>query len=143
MSELEHPSFVGRGLTFPLRVDANGSIALVGGPEDVEKAMRVILSTALGERPMRPYFGCAIWDLVFEPINANTLGLMEDAVREAMSRWEPRIDVDEVTVSPDPGDRGAVTIDIAYTIRSTNDSRNLVHPFYVIPGEGDDQGSPR
>jgi uncharacterized protein len=139
MNDHELPSFIGRGLSFPMRIDANGSIALEQGPADIEKAMKVILSTAPGERPMRPYFGCAIWDLLFEPINPNTLGLMEDAVREAMSRWEPRIDVEDVTVTPDPAGRGAVSIDIAYQTRSTNDRRNLVHPFYLIPGEGSDE----
>jgi uncharacterized protein len=141
MSDLNPPSYIGQGLTFPLRVDANGSIALSAGHHDIEKAMRVILSTAIGERPMRPAFGCGIWDLLFEPINANTIGLMEDAVREAMSRWEPRADVTAVDVVPDDGGAGSVTINIAYTIRSTNDSRNLVHPFYLIPGEGNDQGN--
>lgn len=135
------PSFVGRGISFPMRIDSSGSIALDSGAADIEKSMKVILSTAPGERPMRPYFGCAIWDLLFEPINANTLGLMEDAVREAMSRWEPRAAIDEVTVAPDEIGLGAVTISIGYTIRSTNDRRNLVHPFYLIPGEGDEGGS--
>lgn len=142
MSDLDLPSFVGRGVSFPMRVDANGSIALESGPADIEKAMRVVLSTAIGERPMRPAFGCGIWDLLFEPINANTLGLMEDAVREALSRWEPRAEVDEVHVTPDESGIGAVDIAIAYTIRSTNDRRNLVHPFYLIPGEGDEAGGP-
>lgn len=141
MSNLDMPSFVGRGISFPMRVDSSGSIALDGGAADIEKSMRVILSTAPGERPMRPYFGCGIWDLLFEPINANTLGLMEDAVRDAMSRWEPRAVIDEVVVRPDETGLGAVTINIGYTIRSTNDRRNLVHPFYLIPGEGDEGGS--
>ena len=132
------PSFVGRGISFPMRVDSSGSIALDSGAADIEKSMRVILSTAPGERPMRPYFGCTIWDLLFEPINANTLGLMEDAVRDAMSRWEPRAVIDEVVVRPDETGLGAVTINIGYTIRSTNDRRNLVHPFYLIPGEGEE-----
>lgn len=135
------PSFIGRGFSFPMRVDGNGSIALESGTADIEKAMRVILSTAPGERPMRPYFGCKIWNLLFEPINANTLGLMEDAVREAMSRWEPRIEIASVSVAPDPTGLGSVSIDIGYVIRSTNDRRNLVHPFYLIPGEGSDGGS--
>lgn len=134
------PSYVGRGLSFPMRVDGNGSIALTSGPADIEKAMRVILSTAIGERPMRPAFGCGIWDLLFEPINTNTLGLMEHAVREAMSRWEPRAEINEVEVSPADAGQGAVQIHIGYTIRSTNDRRNLVHPFYLIPGEGDEGG---
>jgi phage baseplate assembly protein W len=141
MSQSNLPSHIGRGVSFPLRVDASGSIAFDEGHADVEKAIRVILSTAVGERPMRPAFGCRIWDQLFEPINANTLGLMEDAVHEALSRWEPRIQVDGVDVDPDPSGQGAVTIRIAYRLRETNDRRNLVHPFYLIPGEGDDQAS--
>ncbi|MFP4311610.1 MAG: GPW/gp25 family protein [Nitriliruptoraceae bacterium] len=140
MSQQDLPGHIGRGLGFPLRIDASGSIALESGAADVDKAIRVILSTAIGERPMRPAFGCGIWDLLFEPINANTLGLMEDAVLEALSRWEPRIDVDGVEVRPDPARPGAVTIAIDYRLRATNDRRNLVHPFYLIPGEGDDEG---
>ena len=132
------PSFVGRGISFPMRVDESGSIALTSGGADIEKAMAVILATAVGERPMRPEFGCRIWDLLFEPINPNTIGLMEDAVREALSRWEPRATVEDVTVTPEGRQPGAVDIDIQYVIRSTNDRRNLVHPFYLIPGEGDD-----
>lgn len=138
---MDLPSFVGRGISFPMRIDSSGSIALDGGAADIEKSMKVILSTAPGERPMRPYFGCAIWDLLFEPINPNTIGLMEDAVREAMSRWEPRAIIDEVVVTPDETGLGAVSINIGYTIRSTNDRRNLVHPFYLIPGEGDEGGA--
>ncbi|MFT5221762.1 MAG: phage baseplate assembly protein W [Glaciecola sp.] len=142
MANMRHdtPSFIGSGLSFPLRVDANGSIALEQGAADIEKSMRVVLSTAIGERPMRPEFGCGIWDLLFEPINANTLGLMELVVREALSRWEPRAMVDDVTITPDPASMGAVSISIGYMVRSTNDRRNLVHPFYLIPGEGDGGG---
>ncbi|WP_052666305.1 GPW/gp25 family protein [Nitriliruptor alkaliphilus] len=139
IGDADTPSFIGQGFAFPMRVDADGSIALEGGHADVEKAMRVILSTAIGERPMRPAFGCGIWDLLFEPINANTLGLMEDAVREALARWEPRARIDGVSVTPDPKEGGAVLIDVAYTVRSTNDPRNLVHPFYLIPGD-DEEG---
>lgn len=124
-----------------MRIDANGSIVLESGHADVEKSMRVILSTAIGERPMRPAFGCGIWDLLFEPINANTLGLMEDAVREAMARWEPRARIDDVEVRPHEDEVGAVVIRIGYTLRSTNDPRNLVHPFYLIPGDDDGGGA--
>lgn len=137
-SQRSMPSFVGRGIGFPMRVDDSGSIALTSGGADIEKSMAVILATAVGERPMRPDFGCRIWDLLFEPINPNTIGLMEDAVREALSRWEPRADVEDVTIHPEARGHGAVDIDITYVIRSTNDRRNLVHPFYLIPGEGDD-----
>ena len=88
-----------------------------------------------GERLMRPEFGCRVWELLFEPINANTLGLMAEYVRLALSQWEPRATVDDVSVRPRDAEDGAVDIAISYTVRSTNDRRNLVYPFYLIPGE--------
>ncbi len=91
--------------------------------------------TAPGERVMRPQFGCRIWDLLFEPINANTLGLMAEAVRDTVSQWEPRVDLEDLAVEPDPDQPGKVLIQMSYRVRATNDRRNLVYPFYVIPRE--------
>ncbi len=91
-------NFVGRGVSFPLRVDQSGSIAFTTGGADIDGSLRMILMTAPGERLMRPQFGCRIWDLLFEPVNANTIGLMSEAVRDAVSQWEPRVDLDEVTI---------------------------------------------
>ena len=139
MSDDSVPSFVGRGIAFPMRVDASGSLALVSGVADIEKSMRIIIGTAPGERPMRPEFGCRIWELLFEPINTNTLGLMETVVEEALQRWEPRVEITAVTADAVDPSNGAVDISIAYVIASTNESRNLVYPFYTIPGEGDDE----
>lgn len=127
--------FIGRGIRFPLGVDQSGSIATTDGADGIDDALHMVLMTAPGERLMRPFFGCRIWQLVFEPINANTLGLMAEAVREAVGRWEPRILLDDVRVVPASGDEGAVFIHIDYTVRTTNDRRNLVYPFYVIPRE--------
>jgi phage baseplate assembly protein W len=116
-------------------VDHTGSIALTSGPDDLDRSIRVVLATAPSERVMRPRFGCRIWDLLFEPINANTLGLMAHAVREALAEWEPRVDVENVEIHPDGRDRGLVHIEVTYQVRTTNDRRNLVYPFYVIPRE--------
>jgi phage baseplate assembly protein W len=87
---------------------------------------------------MRPDFGCRIWELLFEPINANTIGRMRVAVLEAMSRWEPRAEILDVAIDESDQAIGAVSIAISYRIQSTNDERNLVLPFYTIPGEGED-----
>jgi Bacteriophage baseplate protein W len=127
--------FIGRGISFPLRVDQSGSIALAEGGDGIDASIRMALSTAPGERVMRPQFGCRIWDLLFEPVNANTLGLMAEAVRDALSQWEPRIEVDDIEVEPDPASPARVVIRILYRMRATNDRRNLVYPFYVIPHE--------
>jgi uncharacterized protein len=138
-STLNSASHIGQGISFPLQTSYTGGILLTRGADSIERAMRMIIGTAPGERVMRPDFGCAIWDLLFEPININTLGLMSEAVREAMSRWEPRIEVEDVEVEPDEDRDGQVQINISYTVRATNDRRNLVHPFYLIPGEGDEE----
>ena len=119
-----------------MQADHTGAIAMASGDELVQRGMTIVLSTAPGERVMRPEFGCAIWELLFAPVNANTLGLMAQHVREAIGRWEPRVDLEEVVVLPDPADASRVVIDIMYTVRATNDRRNLVYPFYVIPEEG-------
>ena len=129
--------FIGRGISFPFRVDQSGSIATSSGVEDIDSSIRMILTTAPGERLMRPHFGCKIWELLFEPINANTLGLMSEAVREAIGRWEPRVTLEDVRLDPSQQDVGAVFNNIDYVVRATNDRRNLVYPFYVIPREDD------
>lgn len=130
----KNADFIGKGFSFPLKIDDRGSIILVGGPEQVESSMVMVLSTAIGERPFRPQFGCAIWDLVFEPINSETLGLMEIYVRDALRMWEPRVEVEDVIAEPGGSD-GLAQVKIDYTIKSTNDRRNLVFPFYSIPGD--------
>lgn len=127
--------FIGRGIAFPMRVDQSGSIATSSGASDIESSIRMILTTAPGERLMRPAFGCKIWELLFEPINANTLGLMSEAVKEAIGRWEPRVTLEDVRLDPSGQHAGEVLIEIDYVIRTTNDRRNLVYPFYVIPRE--------
>jgi uncharacterized protein len=127
--------FIGRGWAFPLRTDPTGSIALVGDSQDLEKAIRLILGTAPGERPMRPEFGCAIHDEVFAGANAATATRMANAVRVALVQWEPRIEVLDVDVTFEDIDDGVVYIHVGYQPTSSNDPRNLVFPFYVIPGE--------
>ena len=127
--------FVGSGWAFPLRADPTGRIALVSGTREIEESIRLILSTAPGERPMRPEFGCSVHDYVYAPADASTAGDIAYAVRVALNRWEPRIDLESVTVRFDAADRGVLYVDLQYSIRGTNDPRNLVFPFYVIPHE--------
>jgi phage baseplate assembly protein W len=137
---------LGIGWHFPVRVDVRrreeptapdrgrGGIALVRHGHDIDQAIRIVLSTAKGERRMRPTFGCDIHTLVFAPANATTFGLMRQYVQEALTMWEPRIAVREVDVQPTNVD-GRVEIDIVYEVRATKDERTLVYPFYVAGQE--------
>ena len=125
---------IGSGLAFPLQVDRRGGIALARDEQDIDQAIQLILGTAPGERPMRPEFGCRMWSLIFAPLTAGTLGQIEQYVREALDRWEPRIDVDRVIAVADQ-ESAEVKIELDYRMRATNDVRNLVFPFYTIPTE--------
>jgi hypothetical protein len=127
--------FLGRGVAFPLRVDRRGGIALVAGEEDIDEAITIILGTAPGERPMRPEFGCGIHDYIFEAVDAYTMGRLETEIRIALDRWEPRIEVLDIVFDTSAAGDGQLLIDIGYVVRATNDIKNLVYPFYLIPAE--------
>jgi phage baseplate assembly protein W len=126
---------LGAGLAFPLGVDHRGAIALARGEEDVDQAIEIIIGTAPGERPMRPEFGCDVHDLVFETVDAAMVGRLETAIREALDRWEPRVTVERIDVDLDRAAEGRLDVTIGYVVRATNDRRNLVYPFYMIPAE--------
>ncbi|MGB4627919.1 MAG: GPW/gp25 family protein, partial [Propionicimonas sp.] len=129
--------FVGAGWSYPLGTDATGGVALVTRDREIEQAIRLILGTAVGERPMRPEFGCRIHDHVFNAASSATAGQIAYDVRQALDRWEPRIEVLDVGVSFDAMTIGVLYIDINYSLRSLNDPRNLVFPFYVSPSTAD------
>jgi phage baseplate assembly protein W len=127
--------FIGAGWAFPLRTDATGGIALVRHEREIEESIRLILGTAFGERQMRPEFGCGIHDYIFAPTDATTAGRIAYEVRAALRRWEPRIEVADVVVDVAADDPALLYIDVRYTLTNSNDPRNLVFPFYVIPAE--------
>lgn len=133
--------FVGSGWSFPLRIGPTGGIALVSGEKEVEEAIRLVLSTAPGERPMRPEFGCAIHDLVFAPVNEQTAGRIQHEVYASLDRWEPRIEVHDVEVTAGEA-QNVLHIDVRYAIRGTNNPRSLVFPFYVIPSHDEPDSGP-
>ncbi|HEY0637166.1 MAG TPA: GPW/gp25 family protein [Pseudonocardiaceae bacterium] len=135
--------FIGSGLAFPVHTDATGSVAMVSGERELVESIRLILATAPGERPLRPEFGCAIHDLVFAPADAATAGQIAYEVRVALEQWEPRITLTDVVVGFAEADHGTLLIDIRYLPRGSNDPRNLVFPFYVIPPhDPPDDGGP-
>jgi len=130
--------FIGSGWAFPVGVNATGGLALASGTQIIEQAMRLILSTYPGERPMRPEFGSRLRDFIFAGATSDNAAAIATEVRGALRQWEPRADITDVTVSPDGAELGMLYIDIQYTTKATNDARNLVFPFYTIPENGDE-----
>lgn len=123
--------FLGQGLAFPLQVNPRGEVSLARGARDIDQSIRIILSTRLGERVMRPEFGCRAHELIFAPRDAATAGLMKVYVEEALGRWEPRIEVTDVLVSNDPDNDAAILVEIKYQIKTTHDERSIIYPFFL------------
>lgn len=123
--------FLGVGWTMPVRLNAEGQVDLVQEEAAVRQSIWMILSTAPGERLMRPDFGCGIHELVFASMSGETIGEVMSAVSTALITWEPRIDLEAVDVFPDPQQPSQLLIQIHYRVRTTNNRFNLVYPFYL------------
>lgn len=123
--------FLGRGWSFPIAPGADAEIAMVSDNEDIRQSIRLILDTEPGERVMRPDFGAGLRGLVFEPINVSLVSLVQHRVEQALNQWEPRINVQSVTVSADEAASGRLKVEVDYVVRATNSFYNLVYPFYL------------
>ena len=128
---VEAKEFLGIGWSFPVALDPAGEVRMSKHEDDIHQAIRIILGTARGERVMRPTFGCGIHEMVFATLSMATLGQVEATVKEALIRWEPRIEVDAVRASLDEAQEGRLLVGIEYRVRATNNRFNLVYPFYL------------
>ena len=131
-------SFLGRGWAFPPTFNiANGEVAMVAAQEDIEQSLAIIFSTSLGERVLRPDFGCNLNDFQFEPINASLLGLLRDKIEHAVIYHEPRIKLRNLEISEDDSFdaiEGKLKIGLEYSIRGVNSRFNFVYDFYLREG---------
>src|SRR5262249_14287475 len=131
----ERKDFLGRGWARPVELDARtGLVSSVAYEDDIRQSILIILQTAPGERVMRPNFGCGIQDLVFTALDSTTVQLIRSSVEEALRRCEARIDVLGVAVDEDATIEGKLLVEIEYRVRKTNQTGNLVFPYYF--GEG-------
>jgi uncharacterized protein len=127
--------FLGKGWAFPVQLNTDREVLLLSDEEKIAEAIQIILCTAPGERLMHPDFGCGIHDYVFAPNNVRTAGLIRFHVEDALNRWEPRINLEEVQVQPDPGDPAVILVSITYRVKSTDSRYNMVYPFYLERGK--------
>jgi phage baseplate assembly protein W len=131
----ERKAFMGRGWARPVELDPRtGLVASAAFEEDIRQSIRIILETAPGERVMRPNFGCGIHELVFTGVDSIAIQRVISVVEEALRRCEARIDVLGVTVDEAVTVKGELLVEIEYRVRKTNQTGNLVFPFYFREG---------
>ncbi|MFZ2498186.1 GPW/gp25 family protein [Methanosarcina sp.] len=122
--------FLGKGFAFPLQTNQRGVIDVSKQEQKIKESILIILGTHHNERVMRPDFGCNLRSLVFAPNNTATANLARHYVEEGLTKWEPRIALDEVIVENDNFEN-KLLIRVSYRIKSTNEQGNLVYPFYL------------
>lgn len=127
-------AFLGIGWRFPLQVTPSGGIATSSLERKIEESIYLILATSKRERVMLPALGCGINELVFAPDDAATAGRVRSAVKDALTTYEPRINVLSVDASAAPNQPNLLLIRIDYQIRSNNALKNMVYPFYITEG---------
>jgi uncharacterized protein len=124
------PDFLGRGWAFPV-LPQGGRVQTAADAQDIAQAIVLILQTAPGERVMLPNFGCRINELVFAAGNATATSLAQLYVKQALDRWEPRIQLTRVDAVVQPRQPNILQISIEYLIRARNQPANLVYPFFL------------
>jgi phage baseplate assembly protein W len=128
-------SFLGRGWAFPPAFNFEiGTTDLVEEENDIQQSLTIILGTIPGERIMRPIFGCAIRNFVFESNDPTHKTMLKDAVYDALLYNEPRIKVEEINIEDDTQEFGRFNIHVLYTIIITNTRNNMVYQFYFKEG---------
>ncbi|MEM6724968.1 MAG: GPW/gp25 family protein [Bacteroidota bacterium] len=131
----EDKTFLGRGWSFPPIFDEKTtSIRMVEEEEDISQSILLLLSTRPGERIMQPDYGCELHNLVFDKINADLVGKIEDFIATSILYYEPRVTLENVEVDPSDELNGLLNINLQYLIRKTNVRTNIVYPYYFIEG---------
>lgn len=131
----QQKAWLGRGWAYPLSFSPRtGALALAEYEDDIRQAILIILGTAKGERVMRPRFGCGVHTLVFDVIDVAMLTRVETEVREALVEFEARVEVISVRADPIYAAEGQLRVEVNYRVRRTNQTGNLVFPFYFREG---------
>jgi len=125
-------SFLGTGWNFPPSFDmTTGSVLMVSNAEDISQSLQILLSTRPGERVMLPQYGCNLDVFLFEPITTTLIAYVKELIHTAVLYFEPRINLDLITINTEQVNDGVILISLDYTILATNSRFNLVYPFYL------------
>lgn len=124
------PPFLGRGWRHPVAPGAAGALEYAQGSDKIAQSIWIILDTDPGERVMRPDFGCGLRRYLMQPNTTAVRALIRHDVENALGRFEPRIQLTDLQVSPGD-DPALVLIRIAYVNVRDNLPGNLVYPFYL------------
>lgn len=142
MNSLQNDNdFLGKGWSFPPVFDKFSlNVKMVSGQNDIEQSLKILFSTNCGERTMLPDYGCGLAEFLFEEADSSLFTIIRDKINNAILYYEPRIQVNEITITNDLSvnttdlNDGVLLINLDYTVKSTNVRNNMVYPYYLNEG---------
>lgn len=129
------PGFVSIGRPGGLTVAPTGQLATIDGDDAVRQAIILLLTTRPGERVMRPSYGSMLHRLVFAPNDATTAGLAIHYVRQALARWEPRVEVVRIDAGADSDYPEQLMVELTYRVKASQAIEVLRFPVELEPSE--------
>ncbi len=87
----------------------------LGAIAHLQQSVADILTTPIGSRVMRREYGSLLPALIDQPDNLATQTRVMSAIASALMRWEPRLQVDKVTMRRDPERPGRADIELTGT----------------------------
>lgn len=99
-----------------LQLSHRGGVEMIKGPALIRQSILMLLATRRGERVMRPDYGCDLDRLVFLSNDVTTAGLAIHYTRQALERWEPRIEILRLDANPHPDAPFCLEISLEYRI---------------------------
>ena len=91
---------------------SNTTAAAIREPDHLAQSVRDILTTPVGSRVMRRDYGSRIPELIDQPLTGALRLQVFAEVVEALARWEPRIQVERLELTPQgPTGRAVLTLE--------------------------------
>jgi phage baseplate assembly protein W len=115
-----------KAISYPFTLDPFGKTTSTTDQRKIyQDRVLTLLSTAVGERPMRPTYGTNMAVAMFEN-QGNVEEAINQAIRSAVSNWIPELNVEKINVK-NFLDTGAVTVEVNVTLPDfTEDSITVV-----------------
>jgi phage baseplate assembly protein W len=130
------------GWAFPPAFDhINKTVCISTGCTNISENLRILFATDVGERFLLPSYGTPLSKYIFGPLNTTTENELKRDLKDAISRWEPRIELLTVELMRMASAPQTVEIQIMYRERSTGTQASFSVPFSLEgAGHVDDHG---
>tara|TARA_Y100001954_G_C15656752_1_gene525547 strand:- start:164 stop:574 length:411 start_codon:yes stop_codon:yes gene_type:complete len=132
---MDKKSFLGIGWSFPPNFNnQSANIDTVTKEVDIKQSLEIYFNTKLGERIMRPDYGCVVHNRLFDKLDPSILDILTFELTQNIGLIEPRIIVEKIDINKTDINNGLIEIIVDYTIITTNVRDNIVYPYYINEG---------